>query len=321
MLPYAVLATVLGMHGMNLMPGIVNKDVVTNFLRKRGLAAPYAVGQTIVNKDLGKAQERTLAVEKAYASLKDNINNYKKTAVVAPDALLGANKTKQHPWEMVMTTEACKTFAEDILDALFPGERNLSDLTPLGCFDGYDTIIADDISAGRIATGEGNFITGLGDITLPSDESDVDAFNQLLSFFRSADPQLRASKTLLLVPYGIADAYDSAFFNKHKYIAPLDAYGRTILTGSEGKCSIVRSNIMGSGQRIILTVEGNFDFGMNTQGDEDFVQVRQPYEDPNEVQFWIQGDYGCRIRSVHKKVFQINDGTPVANALSGDYVS
>ncbi len=323
MLPYAVLANVLGMHGMNLMPGIVNKDVVTNFLRKRGIAAPYAVGQVIVNKDLGKAQERTLAVEKAYASLKDNINNYKKTAVVSPDALLGSNKTKAHPWERVMTIEACKTFAEDILDALFPGERDLDDPSPLGCFDGFDTIINNDISSGMIAVGQGNFITGIGNIQLPvaGDETDSDAYDQLLSFFRKAHKDLRGSQCLLIVPYGMGDAYDSAFFNKHRFNAPLDAYGRSILEGSEGKCSIVRSHVMGSGQRIILTVPGNFDFGMNTQGDEDFCQVRQPYEDPNEVQFWIQGDYGCRIRSVHQKVFQINDGTPVANALSGDYVS
>jgi hypothetical protein len=58
---------------------------------------------------------------------------------------------------------------------------------------------------------------------------------------------------------------------------------------------------------------------MDTLGDEAFVQVRNPYEDPNLVQFWIQGKYGTRIRELHEKAFQINEGSPVANTLSGDY--
>ena len=113
--------------------------------------------------------------------------------------------------------------------------------------------------------------------------------------------------------------YDDAFFNKFRSKPTADEYGRIDLYGSGGKCKIIRSTIMGTGQRIILTVPGNLDFGMDTLGDEDFVQVRHPYEDPNYVQFWIQGKYGTRIRSIHEKVFQVNDGTPVGLQLSGDY--
>jgi hypothetical protein len=318
-LPYAVMMAVLGEHGMNLLPGVQNKDVVTNFLRKRGIALPYAVGLTVDDQDIGKAEERVLTVEKAYASVKDNINNYKKT-VVGPDVLLGKNQSKEHPWQLIMLQSIVRTFGEDLLDALFPGQRDLDDQSPLGCFDGFDTIIDDDISSGNIRVSKGNYVS-TGTISLPSDEDDVDAFNTLLAFWRAAHPQLRQAPSMLLLPFGIADAYDSAFFNKFKYKPTMDDYGRSLLEGSGGKCTIVRSSIMGTGQRVTLTVPGNMDFGMNTMGDEDFVQVRTPYTDPNEIQFWIQGDYGCRIRSVHEKVFQVNDGTPVANALSGDYTS
>ena len=76
---------------------------------------------------------------------------------------------------------------------------------------------------------------------------------------------------------------------------------------------------MGTGQRIVLTAPGNMDFGMDTLGDETFVQVRNIYEDPNYVQFWIQGKYGTRIRSINEKVFQVNDGASVGAQLSGDY--
>ena len=149
----------------------------------------------------------------------------------------------------------------------------------------------------------------------------TDAFDIILDFYQHAQKMLRQADSRLYLPFDLGDAYDMAYFNKFKFKPTMDNYGRSILEGSGGKCTIVRSAIMGTGQRIILTVPGNFDFGMNTLGDEDFVQVRNPYEDPNEIQFWIQGDYGCRIRSYHEKAFLVNDGSPVANALSGDYVS
>ena len=322
MLPYAVMSEVLGAHGMNLLPGIQNKDIITNFLRKRGLARPYAVGLTVDNQDAGKAEESVLTVEKAYASVKDNINNYKKT-VVGPDVLLGKNQSKEHPWQLIMLQTIVRTFGEDLLDALFPGERNLSDISPLGCFDGFDTIIDALITASKVKTANGNYFP-TETIAKPSGETldtDTVAFNIILDFYQHAHKMLRQAESRLYLPFDLGDAYDMAYFNKFKFKPTMDNYGRSILEGSGGKCTIVRSAIMGTGQRIILTVPGNFDFGMNTLGDEDFIQVRNPYEDPNEIQFWIQGDYGCRIRSYHEKAFLVNDGSPVANALSGDYVS
>lgn len=319
MLPYAVMAQVLGLHGINLFPGIQNKHTITEYQRKSGIAKPYATGLTVINSDLGKAAERTLEVQKAYASVKDNINNYK-TISVGPGDLLGSNQSKKHPWEMVMLTTIVKTFGEDILDAIFPGERDIADQSPLGMFDGYDTLIDAFVAATEISAGNGNLVT-TGSLAAPATETDYDAFEHLLEFWQAAHPALRSAETLLLVPYSISDHYNAAYFNKFRNKPTVDDYNRIYLEGTGGKCKIVPSNVMGTGNRILLTVPGNMDFGMNTLGDEDFVQVRTPYEDPNEIQFWIQGDYGTRIRSIHRKMFQVSDGTATANALSGDYVS
>lgn len=154
----------------------------------------------------------------------------------------------------------------------------------------------------------------------PTSDTDTEVFDRLLKFWRDAHPSLRNANSLLYLPFDIADMYDDSYFNKFKNKPTTDEYGRPYLYGSAGKCRIVRSAIMGTGQRIILMVPGFLDFGMDTISDASFVQVRYPYEDPNIVQFWIQGDYGTRIRNLNPKVFQINEGTPIANALSGDYV-
>lgn len=320
-LPYFVLKTVLGVHGINLMPGVQNKDVLTSFHRKSGIMKPYDPAN-ISHGDVGKAQEMTLEVQKAYASVKDSIQNYKSVSV-GPDVLLGKNKSKKHPWNVTMLTSIVRTFGEDIIDCLFPGDFDITDQTPQGAFNGFDTLIDTFVTATTISVALKNmhntFDGGYLAFAAPADGNDTEVADRLLKFWRDAHPSLKAANTILLIPSDIGDMYDDSYFNKYKTKPIVDEFNRSVLHGTGGKCKIVRSNAMGTGQRIILTVQGNFDFGMDTMGDETFVQVRNPYEDPNLIQFWLQGDYGTRIRSIDKKVFQINEGTPVANALSGDY--
>ncbi len=316
LLPYTVLKEVLGVHGINLLPGIQHKDTITDFLRKQGVMRPYNGGE-VEHSELGKTQEMTLEVEMAYASVKDNIQNYKEIAV-GPDQLLGKNKSKKHPWNVLMISSVVKTFGEDLIDCLFPGERVEDGTTPLEAFDGFDTKMDAFITAQLIKAAAGNLVN-TGDFVAPQNENDYGVLEQLLGFWRSSHSALRGKASILKVPNHIADMYDDCFFNKFKQKPTVDIYGRSDLHGTGKKCKLVRSNAMGSGQRIVLTAPGNFDFGMDTKGDEEFVQVRNPYEDPNLVQFWIQGKYGTRIRSIHQKVFQINEGTPVATQLSGDY--
>ena len=315
-LPYIELRETLGVHGINLMQNVQNKDTITNIFRKGGIAKPY-VPALVEDNDLAETQERILQVEKAYANVIDEPSRFKKT-IVGPDVLLGKNQSKRHPWEVECLTSIVKTFGEDICDALFPAKRDILDRSPMGLFHGYDTIIDFDIAAGLISAAKGN-IKETDVIKKPVSDTDYNAYDRLLAFWRQAHPLLRNAKTLLLIPFDLGDAYDDAYFNKYKTKPTMDNYNRTVLDGSGGKCTIVRSLAMGTGQRIILTVPGNFDFGMDTFSDGQFVTIRNIEKDPNFVQFWIQADYGCRIRNVHPKVFQINEGTPVPNALSGDY--
>jgi hypothetical protein len=319
LLPVLKLREEMGRLGITLYPNVQNKDVATHFERKGGILRPYSPSGTINNADVGKALESILEVKTGYASVKDNIKNYQ-TVMVGPDDLLGKNITKKHPWEKTMLFAIGATFGEDLLDCLFPGSRNEALNSPIAAFDGFDTKIDAYITSGDIASGKGNYIA-TETITDPSDATDTTAYDQLLEFWKAANPSLRRANSRLLVPWDVYMAYNAAFFNKFKYAPVVDQYQRTFLHGSGNKCLLVPSDSMGTGDRIILTIAGNLHFGMNSQQDDQFIQVRDPFEDPNIKQFWIQGDYGTRILSINSKVFQVNDGTPVANALSGDYDS
>ncbi len=100
----------------------------------------------------------------------------------------------------------------------------------------------------------------------------------------------------------------------------------SLLTQLREDCSIPNLQIvshyaLGVGDRLVLTEPGNLDLGMNTFSDTGFVQVRNPYENPNYVQFWMQWEIGMRVKNLHKRGFMMSDGTVTANPLSGDYVS
>jgi len=314
MLPYFVLSKELGLLGINLVQGVQNKDTITNFLRKNGITKPYDPAAVTNSTEIAKVEEVTMIMRKAYASVKDSIQNYKST-LVGPDVLLGKNQSKKHPWEKTMIATIVKTFGEEVLSALFSATFDLADQTPQGLFDGYNKIITAAITGGAIAAGKGNlFTTG----ALNNSVVATNVFDKLLAMYRASDVNLRTQKSIFMVPFAIGDAYDDAYFEKYKSKPNYDEFGRTVLSGSNGLCLLKRSSVIGGG-RVILTAEGNFDFGMDTMSDAEFVQVRYPFEDPNLVQFWIQADFGTRIRSFHKKVFMTNEQAGAAVTIAGDY--
>ncbi len=318
-MPYAVLTAALAHHGITLFPGVQHKDVIIQYLRKSGIAKPYVPGLTVANSDLGKFQESVLEVKKAYASVKDNIWNYVEKMMISPNEMVGKNKTKKHPAAVLIMMSIVRTFGEDILDALFPAVRDVGDQTPFGCFDGFDTILDAKIAASEISLANKNLVNS-GTFETPVNADDTDAIDMMVDWVRNANPYLK-KKALLLLPNDIAQFCGDALANKFKY---KDVTTENIQNYINQKCSskikVIPSLIMGTGQRIQLTVPGNMDFGMNTASDAEFVQVRENmYPDPNEINYWIQADYGCRYRIVHPKTFMMNEGAAVSNSLSGDY--
>ena len=320
--PYYVLSSALNSLGISLMQ-VENIDVIKYFERLAGLARPYVAGNDINYGKIGRVKESRLQVETCFAPLKEHILNYrKKRPINKPDVGLGTNKTKKHLLQNLFSGQAVITVTEDIMESIFPAERDLNDESPMGMLDGFDTIIDQKIAAAEIASGKGN-IKSTGAISAPSDTNDTDAIDQLVAFVRGAHHLLRSRPALLMLSNTVLLAAADALENKKSNFrdAGIDEVQKYINTRAQSRVVIVTNPCLGSGDRITLTTPGNYDLGMNTFGDYNFVQVRSPFEDPNFIQFWIQWDLGARIRTVHEKMYQVNDGTPLANELAGDYES
>lgn len=322
-LPFLILADVLAALEINQLE-VAAKDILTQFQRKQGLARPYNPNSAIGYRgEVGKIIERPLEVKTSYAAIKEHGKAYEggKLVLNSVENQKFDNQMKKHPLEVQIIGAKLKTISEDIIDYVFHGEHDADGLTPADMFDGYNTIISAEIAGGAIAEALGN-LKATGALTAPADVDDTDAWDRLVIFIRSAHPQLKANAVLYITPVALFAAID-ALGNKLRYkgVMEFDVFQKYLEQTTMSKLKIISEPALGLGSRLLLTKARNLDFGMNTKSDVDFCQVRNPFEDPNIIQFWTQWDAGCRVRSIHPKEFQVNDQTNTALPLSGDYVS
>ena len=327
-LPYALLIPVLQELKVSMLE-VTNRDIVVVKERKGGLARPYVSTDIQHAAEVMRLKERILQTEMAYAAVKDDISNYKEKKILFDAAKNKINhKTKEHPMEREIIADQIITVGEDIVDALFHSTRNLEDKTPMGMADGFNTILDKLVVAGEISLAKGNLVEcdSLAAPVMSEDNliGDVNAYVNLRNWLRNIDHKWRNRPVVLYIPYNSLINVKDALENKKTSFKDVTfAQVLTLLREDAAipKLEIVSHYALGIGDRLILTEPGNLDLGMNTFSDAGFVQVRNPYENPNHVQFWMQWEIGMRVKNLNKRGFMISDGTVTANPLSGDYDS
>lgn len=321
LLPYALLIPVLQELKISMLE-VNNKDIVIVKERAGGAARPYVAGSGNYVNEISKLIERELQTYTAVAPIKDNILNYKSKHVLFDAAKQKINnQSKQHPLERDIIADVITTVGEDIIDCLFHAVRNVADQTPQGMANGYFTLADASIVAGDISLAKGNLVE-CDSLAAPSGATDLTAFNSLKEWLRNVDQKWRQKPAVLYIPYNSLINVKDALENKK--VSYKDVTFASLLTQLQEDAGIPNLQIvshycLGIGDRLMLTEPGNLDLGMNTFSDAGYVQVRNPFTDPNEVQFWNQFEIGMRIKNLNKRGFMISDGSVVANELSGDY--
>jgi hypothetical protein len=324
LLPYVMLIPALREQKLNMLE-VDNKDIVIVKERSGGAARPYVAGGAVGYKaEISRLIERELQTYAAYAAIKDNIKNYT-TKRVLYDATKDKvnNKTKQHPLERDIIADVIKTVAEDIIDCLWHATRDTSDLTPQGMANGFNTLIDTAVAAGDITSGKNNLVA-CGSLAAPANATDTTAFTSLRDWLRNTHQKIRSKALVLYIPNNSLINVKDALENKKTSYK--DVSFAAVLAQLREDCTLPNLQIvshysLGTGDRLTLTEPGNLDVGMNSFSDAGFIQVRSPYEDANDVQFWNQFDIGMRIKNLNVRGFMVSDGTVTANPLSGDYES
>lgn len=202
-LPSLTLAPKLEKLGINLLEVSDGENIEITQERRGGILKPMSLtaddNVDASNEELIRFKEMGLTPKKAYAALKDNIENYTSQKKVLNNVMKVNEQTKQHPFEAQIIMAKIITVGEDQIDSLFHAKRDEADLSPLGITDGYYTLQDKFVAAAEISEAKKNLIT-IGALTTPATEDDLVAWKSILAWIRSLNPTLRNSQFMVYIP-------------------------------------------------------------------------------------------------------------------------
>lgn len=324
-LPFVTLSQFAAALGLNIIE-VENEDIIVNKRRLAGSTGPYKQGMTITYKEeVARFVESSLKPELVVSKTKDNILNYKDKKVLVMAGTPLDLKSKKHPLEQMIVRDEITSHAEDVIFQAFFSERDEDVFSPGTAFTGFFPVINALVIGGLISADLGNYDT-TGAFAMPVDADDTDAYDNLVEFIGSSHNMLRSAQggaPQLLAAQTVLKAARAAYRNK------VNAFQMPTMTQvleairEDAFCPSLIVNTheaLGTGSKLVLQKVGNMDMGFNTNKSDQFCQVRNIYDDPNEVQFWIEAAYGTRVRDVHQKVFKTNEQQNTGLDLAGDYV-
>ena len=213
------------------------------------------------------------------------------------------------------------TFSEDVYACLFHGDET-SNVTELALYDGLHTNINKDIESGDISQARGNLIP-CAVIDGPQSEGDDAAWKAWVEWYDKWSPALKRVQVLCYMSiengHAIADAYGQHHRNLKEVNYLPDANGN-FKVPEYPKVTFVPSDDFGKGTRMVATIPGNFEFGVNNEGDESFVAVQHGSDDDvKDIIFQIQGIFGTRVLNILPSHFVTNGGVIEDSVWQGDY--
>lgn len=180
---------------------------------------------------------------------------------------------------------------QNLYKSVWKAKRSDTGTKTIDLFNGFDTITADEITAGNIAAGKGNF--------LQLDVTKIDATNAvdtLKKIWRAANEHLRDQQCKLFVPPSVLDAYNDDYKTVTGAIPYNLQYKQTFVEGSENRCEIVALANKSGSDYIHLTTKNNMLVGVNQMGEDETVAVEK--HKAFVLQFIMTMFFGCQFESI-----------------------
>ena len=246
---------------MTLRPGVQYKQAVGN-MRGNAEFGPYDPERKNGAPDIfGRELEVYLGSVITEFDPNDVLSSIYGSLQLSGEALKGVDFSK-----LVLTSELI-SLSTKLNMALFGAVRNPAGTKSIDLFNGFDTIAKNDITAGLIATGNGN----LHNFTAAIDNTNAVDF--LKAFYRSATPELREKPVKLLMPYAHYDAYCDDYQQTVGAAAYNTAFGKTVLEGSNGLCELVPLASKKDATMLQLTSKTNMLVGTGSGNDLEKLSV------------------------------------------------
>ena len=190
-----------------------------------------------------------------------------------------------------------KSLSEHLNNAIWAGKRNASGDTTLDLFDGFDTITDAEITEGKIAATEGNYMKLSEEITTANA---VDVAKEVLF---SLDPHLRAQTCYMFCSQDFADKYNEAYLLTHAGINYNTQYQQTAVEGSNGRLILCPLANKAESKFIHVSPKINMLVGYDQMSDTESVMVKE-YE-PFILSYIATMFFGVQFESVDKRRLKV----------------
>ena len=342
---------VLNELGINTITGVEFKDTQFIALRKGGTTRPYVNGSSI-NSEIGKLIERELEVKTSWNRVVDNIQNYREKEPYHIDAESFEGLPNSTQQIKMISTE----YAEDVFSPIWFGKYDATDPTasgatatgtPLDLYDGIFTKILNKINDEYTMTAGTGGAIDYSDTTKYTVKSGVTPefvpATQIVTSGAFIDVT-EATKTANWEAFlgfinGLPTKLRKAANGVYVYCSDatkariMDSYCRTYpaltpeTVGELGvgfmnlpKVKLLSHPVLGAGDMLLATTEGNFDFGIDSLNNMNKIQTGLMESDFNNVIFQIQSTQGTRVRYFDAAHLAWNGLENTADTtLTGDY--
>ena len=308
--------------GFNVITGTIFKDLQYLKLKKGNNARNYGVSTK--DEDGGnvrvKTIQRELTVYHSWDRIEIDTQNFreKEPFVISaesydPDTLLNSLK---------VIKDETEGYAADIFAGLFWGVRNPSGASALSIYDGVMTIIKKKIENEYTIATPGTYTSGLTkkETTVDGRDFEMDAAKQIVACdpftdVDSTDPSANWDNFVAWLN-GMPDKMRN---NKDGIVVYMDAASRTRLINSYGRTypsltpqtakltvsfedslpnvTICSHLVVGKGDMLLATTKGNFDFGIDSEGNLSKVSIEvMGSVNNNLMALQIDSTQGCRVR-------------------------
>ena len=303
--------------GVKIITGVEFRETATIFNRKGGTARRKVVGQP-QSSNLGYLSERVLEAHIVWDFYKANEDDFQEKPVQME---INGSAAFHFPKAEDFINQIGIAFNDNIFPCLWHGDE-ASAKPEMALFNGWHALLSKDIADGVVSAAAGNLIT-MNALAPVSKEGDTAAWDTFVDWYNKWHPALKRREVMVYmsVAYGnyIADAYEQKH-RSHEAVQYLPDANGNFKVREYPKITFCPSDDFGTGSRIIATIPGNLELGVNSEGDQSFVSVRHGSDtDHKDISFQIQGIFGCRILRIEAPFFVTNGGVIQDKYWSGDY--
>ena len=305
---------------IKVITGIEFKDTATIFNRKGGTARRKVVGQS-QNSTLGYMTERVLEAHIVWDHYTANEDDFQEKPV---QITINGSAQPSFPKTEEFIDQIGIAFNDNVFPCIWHGDE-ASEKPEMALFNGLHTNLDKDIANGDVSVAAGNLIPCEA-LDAPASEGDSQAWDAFVKWYNKWHPALKRRESIVYMStaYGnnIADAYEQKH-RSHQAVQFIPDANGNFKVREYPKVTFCPSDDFGDGTRMIATIPGNMEFGVNSEADQSFVSIMHgdptPGGDHKTITFQIQGVFGTRILRINAACFVTNGGTIEDKYWSGDY--